>query len=202
MKIRAGVLLPLFVLSMVLAGVAAAQEPKPGDMGMSPEQMQAMMQAMTPGEQHKRMAQMVGDWTFTNKFFLAPGQPPTESTGTMHAEALMGGRYVEHHWKGNMMGMPFEGRGTDAYDNNTKQFVSTWIDNMGTGIMMQTGTCDAAAKTCTYSGESFDPMSGKKVTMRSVITWVDNDTFKNEMYGPDPTGKESKMMEITAKRKK
>lgn len=202
MKIRARVLLPLFVLSMVLAGVAAAQEQKPGDMGMSPEQMQAMMQAMSPGEPHKRMAHMVGDWTFTNKFFMAPGQPPEESSGTMHAEALLGGRYVEHTWKGNMMGMPFEGRGTDAYDNNTKKYVSTWIDNMGTGIMVQTGTCDAAGKTCTYSGESFDPMSGKVITMKSVITWIDNDTFKNEMYGPDPTGKESKMMEITAKRKK
>jgi Protein of unknown function (DUF1579) len=201
MKIRARVLLSLFVVSVVLAGVALAQEPaQPA--GPSQAEMEAMMKAMAPGEQHKHMARMVGDWTFTNKFYMAPGAPPTESSGTMHAEALMGGRYVEHHWKGNMMGMPFEGRGTDAYDNGTKQYVSSWIDNMGTGIMMQTGTCDDAGKTCTYSGETFDAMSGKKITMRSVITWVDNDTFKNEMYGPDPTGKEAKMMEIVAKRKK
>ncbi len=202
MKIRARVLLSLFVVSMVLAGVAVAQEPKPGDMGMTPEQMQAMTQAMSPGEPHKRMARMVGDWDFTNKFSMAPGAPPTESKGTMHAEALMGGRYVEHHWKGDMMGMPFEGRGTEAYDNMTKQYISSWIDNMGTGIMVQTGSCDNTGKTCTLVGDSMDPMSGKKVTMKSVITWIDNDTFTNEMYGPDPSGKETKWMEITAKRKK
>lgn len=213
MKIRARVLLPLFaiamVVSMVLAGVAVAQEPKPGEkpgspaemMGMTPEQMQDMMQAASPGEQHKHLARLVGDWEFTNRFFM-PGQPPVESKGTMHAEPLMGGRYVEHHWKGDMMGMPFEGRGTDAYDNLAKQYLSSWIDNMGTGIMFQTGTCDAAGKSCTYVGDSMDPMSGKKVSIKSVITWVDNDTFRNEMYGPDPTGKEAKMMEITAKRKK
>jgi hypothetical protein len=38
--------------------------------------------------------------------------------------------------------------------------------------------------------------------MRSVITWKDDNTFTNEMYGNDPSGKEVKMMEITATRKK
>ncbi len=33
------------------------------------------------------------------------------------------------------MGMPFEGMGIDGYDNLAKQYVSTWVDNMGTGIM-------------------------------------------------------------------
>jgi len=44
-------------------------------------------------------------------------------------------------------------------------------------------------------------MTGKKATLRSVITWTDANTFKMEMYGPAPDGKEAKMMEIVAKRK-
>lgn len=192
----------LFLLALCTLGVpAAAQEQKPGDMGMTPEQMQAMMQAMSPGEQHKRMAKMAGDWTFTNKFWMAPGAPAAESSGTMHAETLMGGRYVQETWKGDMMGMPFEGRATSAYDNVAKQYISTWIDNMGTGIMVQTGSCDEAAKTCTLAGDTMDPMSGKKMTMKSVITWLDDNSFRHEMYAPDPSGKEMKMMEIVAKRK-
>lgn len=187
----------LSLIALCTLGIPAIAQAQPGE--MTPEQMQAMMTAMSPGEQHKQMAKMVGDWTFTNKFWMAPGAPPTEASGTMHAEALMGGRYVEHHWKGNMMGMPFEGRGTDAYDNLAKQHISTWIDNMGTGIMVQTGTCEG--KTCTLVGDSMDPMTGKKMTMKSVITWLDDNSFRNEMYAPDPSGKEMKMMEITAKRK-
>jgi len=132
---------------------------------------------------------------------MAPGQPPMESNGTMHGEVLLGGRYVEHHWQGNFMGMPFEGRGTDAYDNVGKQYISSWIDNMGTGIWYQTGTCDDAVKVCTYSGDMWDPTTGQKTTMKSVITWMDDNNFKNEMYGKGPDGKEMKMMEITAKRK-
>ena len=59
----------------------------------------------------------------------------------------MGGRYVEHTWKGKMMDMPFEGRGTEAYDNVAKQYVNSWVDNMGTGIIHQTGTCDDAVRS-------------------------------------------------------
>ena len=185
-----------------LAALPALAQDKPKDApGMSNAEMEAMMKAMAPGEQQKKLARLAGDWTFTNKAWMAPGQPPVESNGTMHAELLMGGRYVEHTWKGNMMGMPFEGRGTDGYDNIGKQYVSSWVDNMGTGIMHQTGTCDAAVKVCTYNGDVWDPMSGKKSSMKSVITWTDDNSFKNEMYGQGPDGKEMKMMEIVAKRK-
>ena len=102
------------------------------------------------------------------------------------------------------MNMTFEGRGTEAYDNITKQYTNSWIDNMGTGIMTMTGSCDEGGKKCTYNGMTSDPMAGKSVPMRQVITWLDGDTFTNEMFGNDPTGKEKEMkwMEITAKRAK
>jgi hypothetical protein len=197
MKARLTIALSL----LALAALPVLAQDKPKEPAMSNAEMEAMMKAMTPGEQQKKLARMVGDWTFTNKMWMAPGQPPMESSGTMHADLLMGGRYVEHTWKGNFMGQPFEGRGTDAYDNVGKMYVSSWVDNMGTGIMHTTGNCDAAAKVCKYSGDMFDPMMGKKITTRSVITWLDDNTFKNEMYAPGPDGKEAKMMEIVAKRK-
>jgi hypothetical protein len=201
MKSRWTVALSLLALTAIPA--LAQDKPKPADehaMGGNAE-MEAMMKAATPGEQQKKLARLAGDWTFTNTFWMAPGQPPATSTGTMHGELLMGGRYVEHTWKGNMMGMPFEGRGTDAYDNVGKQYVASWVDNMGTGIMHSTGTCDDAVKVCTYLAEMWDPMSGKKITSKSVITWMDDNDFKNEFYGPGPDGKEMKTMEIVAKRK-
>ena len=187
---------------LALPALPALSQDKPKEApAMSNADMEAMMKAMSPGEHQKKLARMAGDWTFTNRAWMEPGKPPMETTGTMHAELLMGGRYVEHTWKGSFMGMPFEGRGTDAYDNIGKQYVSSWVDNMGTGIMYQTGSCDDAVKVCTYTGEVWDPMSGKKSTTKSVITWIDDNNFKNEMYGPGPDGKEAKMMEIVAKRK-
>ena len=201
--------LAVMSLSFALAGglsggVALAQEGQHdhSSMGMSKEQMDSMMQSMAPGEMHKKLAKMAGDWTFTNKMWMAPGQPPQESTGTMHAETILGGRYVQSVWKGSMMGEPFEGRATEGYDNVSKQLVSSWVDNMGTGIMVSTGSCEDGGKKCTTTGTFSDPMTGGPSTMRSVVTWLDDNSFKNEMYGKDPaSGQEYKMMEIVAKRK-
>src|SRR3954453_21429252 len=100
-----------------------------------------------------------------------------------------------------MFGMPFEGRGTEAYDNVSKQWISTWIDNMGTGLEMTTGSCNDAMTVCNYSGEMVDPMSGTKMKTHNTITWADDNSFKNEMYGTGKDGKDTKMMEVVAKRK-
>jgi hypothetical protein len=162
--------------------------------------MQAMMKAATPGENHQILAKLVGDWKFTNKMWTAPGQPPTESPGTMHAESILGGRYIHSVWKGDMMGMPFEGHGTDGYDNVTKQFVSSWVDNMGTGILYSTGSCDSEKKICTSTGEMMDPVTNQKITIKSVSTWSDDNQFIMEMYSKDASGQETKMMEMTVTR--
>jgi hypothetical protein len=201
MRTTVAVLFLLALCSTVVSAFAQDKAKPAAAPAMGNAEMEAMMKAASPGEPQKKLARLAGDWTFTNTMWMAPGQPPVTSTGTMHGVLLMGGRYVEHTWKGDMMGMPFEGRGTDGYDNVGKQYVASWLDNMGTGIVHSSGTCDEGVKVCTYNAEMWDPMSGKKTTSRSVITWLDDNNFKNEMYGPGPDGKEAKMMEIAAKRK-
>ena len=204
MQLRTKLAVLSLSIALVSGGVLFAQDkPQEGNpMGMTQEQMEAMQKAMTPGEMHKLITKLAGDWTFTNTMWMAPGQPPVESTGTMHAETILGGRYVQSVWKGSMMGEAFEGRATEGYDNVSKQLVSTWVDNMGTGIMLSTGTCENGGKKCTTTGTFSDPMTGGPSTMKSVVIWVDDNNFKNEMYGKDPaSGQEYKMMEIVAKRK-
>ena len=203
MKARRIAMLCLFALSGVVAPVLAQNQKVDGAPPSEAEMMAAMMKAGQPGENHKHLARMAGDWEYTSKMWMAPGQPPEESKGTMHGETVMGGRYVQHHWKGSFSGMQFEGLGTEGYDNMSKKFVSSWIDNMGTAILISTGTCDAAGKVCTLTGDMPDPMSGQTVSVKSVITWADNDHFKNEMFMKDPaSGGEMKTMEINAARKK
>ena len=207
MKLRCTVLSAAALCLLVLAVPALAQHEHQHDTkpaapagGPGDADMAAMMKAASPGPEHERLAKMAGDWTFTNTMWMAPGQPPMQSTGTMHAETQMDGRYVVADWHGDFMGQPFHGRGTSAYNNVAKRYEDTWVDNMGTGIMYSTGTCDAKG-VCTTSGDTWDPMSGQKMTMRSVMSWSGDNSFKTEMYAPGPDGKEMKMMEIVATRK-
>jgi hypothetical protein len=198
MKIR------LTAAALCLFALPALAQDKPkehtghemGDPGM-----EAMAKAAAPGEQHKRLARMAGEWTFTNKMWMAPNQPPAESGGAMYAQMIMGGRYIQTNWSGHMMGMLFEGRGIEGYDNLAKQYVSSWVDNMGTGIIYSTGSCDEKGTKCSMKGDMLDPMTGQKSYMRQEVTWIDDNTFKNEMYGPGMDGKEFKWMEMTVTRK-
>ncbi|HZF09682.1 MAG TPA: DUF1579 domain-containing protein [Thermoanaerobaculia bacterium] len=205
MKTRTAVVLSLLALSLSVApGIALAQGDKPAaPPGMDHAAMEAAVKAATPGEHHKHLQHMVGDWTYSSKMWTAPGQPAMDSKGTIHSDSILGGRYVLSVYKGDMMGQPFEGHSTDGYDNNTGKFVSSWVDNMGTGIMNSTGSCDAPCKVVTMTSEPmFDPMSGKKMASKEVTTWVDDNNFKFEMFAVDPAGgPEMKVMEVMAKRK-
>ncbi len=53
---------------------------------------------------------------------------------------------------GKMKDMTFKGMGIEDYDNVKKKFVGTWVDNMGTGIMMSEGRYDVATKTSRVAG--------------------------------------------------
>jgi hypothetical protein len=170
----------------------------------SATQMKAMIEYGTPGKMHEMLASWNGTWNGETTIWPAAGAPPMKSTGTAVNSMALGGRYQMSKHSGNMMGMPFEGIAITAYDNAQKKFVSSWIDNMSTGIMNMTGTWDETTKSMNMSGTMPDICRpGKECTFREVFTIVDENTQNMEMYGPDPaTGKEYKMMEIKMTRKK
>lgn len=187
---------------------AAAQAGKPDQAvpaaANAQQAMEAYAKLAAPGPQHQRLAGLVGTWKVTGKGWMAAGQPPMEMTGTNTATAIMGGRYVQSVHVGSFMGMKFEGRETDGYDNVTHEYWSTWVDSMGTGVTVSRGTCDDPCKTLTETGDEVDPMTGKSQKNKYVTTFVDADTYTIQMYlvGGAPGGGDFKMMELTAKRQK
>lgn len=158
---------------------------------------------MTPGEMHKMIASWNGTWNAETTMWMEPGAPPMKSMGKTINKTVLNGLYQESVNTGNMMGMPFEGHGTMGYDNAKKLFVSSWIDNMGSGIIKLEGPWDAATKSVNFKGMCVDPSSGKDCAMREVFKVIDDNTQLMEMYGPNPKdGKEMKMMEIKFTRAK
>lgn len=177
-----------------------AEAAKPMD---SAAMMKAWEAYATPGEAHKMLAADNGNWEAESTMYMSANDPkPMKTKMTASTKMVMGGRYQESRYSGNMMGQPFEGVSTVAYDNASKKYISTWIDNMGTGVMYMTGDYDATTKTMNMSGECTDPMSGQKKKMRETFAIVDDNTRKMEMFDTDPSGKEYKSMEIVMTRKK
>jgi len=173
----------------------------PGSKAQTDAEMKAWQDYMQPGEVHKMIAQSDGEWNEEITMWMDSAQPPMKTTAVAKNEMIMGGRYQISKTTGSMMGMPFEGMSLMGYDNAKKIFTSTWVDNFGTGTITSEGTWDEQAKTINLKGKAMEPMSGKEITMRQVIKFIDNDTQQIEMFD-DRTGKETKSMEIKLTRKK
>lgn len=157
---------------------------------------------MTPGPMHTWMAKSNGTWEAEVSQWMDPSAPPNKAKATNVQSSMLNGLYVTGKFTSTMMGMPFQGQSTMGYDNAKKDFVSTWVDNMGSGIVVMRGTYDEANKTLNLKGKQTDALTGKDCDLREEMKFIDDDTYTMTMYGPDWEGKEMKFMEGTFKRKK
>jgi len=186
----------------VSAPATTAASPNPAEM------MKQMMEMAKLNENHKLLADLAGSWTYTVKM-MEPGEPQSTSNGTLTRKPVMNGRFFLGEYSGSMK-MPgadgkmkdfmFKGMSVEGYDNVKQKFVSSWVDNMGTGILNSEGTYDPATKTFTYNGE-VEPVPGMKIPVREVIKVTDKNHHVFEWY-ENRGGQDTKTMEIDYTRKK
>ncbi|EJG00923.1 DUF1579 domain-containing protein [Flavobacterium sp. F52] len=166
----------------------------------SAAQMKAWQEYATPGDPHKMLADEVGTWNCDMTFWSDANAKPEKETSVAEIKMVLGGRFQEATYKGTMMGQPFEGKGTVGYNNASKEYISTFIDNMGTGMMTSRGKYNESTKSIEYFGEMADPVTAKNIKYREVYTIVDAKTRKMEMYDTK-NGTEYKSMEIVMTKK-
>ena len=190
------------------AATAPTGQPSAADMQ---KMMQQMMEMSKLNENHKLLTSLDGTWDYTVKMWMdgSTSGKPQESKGTATRKSIMGGRYVMMDVGGKMQ-MPdetgkmkdvmFKGMAMEGYDNVKKKFVSSWVDNMGTGIEFSEGTYDPATKSFTYTSE-IEPMPGMKTQIREVVKVPDSKHMMLEWY-ENQAGQEKKTMEISYTKKK
>jgi len=166
----------------------------------SQEDMQKWTAYMTPGDMHQMLAKTDGTWNEDMTMWQDPKAPPQKMTATCENKMVMGGRYQESRHSGSFNNMPFEGYNLVGYDNIKKVFESTWVDNMGTGIIHMEGPYDQSTKTVTLTGKEMDPMSGKEIDIKQTVQFIDDNNELVQMFS-NRNGQEFKVMEIKLTRK-
>ena len=215
--LKTGLLGAALAAALIVAPTFAAEESpaetkstgKSADPMNDPAMMAQMMELAKTNENHKLLGEMAGTWNYQVKMWMAPDAPPMTSKGTAVRKPLMDGRYYVMNVKGTMQ-MPgpdgkmkdfqFLGMSLEGYDNVQKKFVNTWIDNMGTGIMMSEGTYEPSTSTFTYTGKT-EMMPGMTTEVKETIKVADKDHHVLEWYEMRD-GKEVKTMEIDYTRQK
>ena len=126
-----------------------------------------------------------------------------EMAGEVKCKWILDGRFLHEDVTGPAQpGMPpFHGLSVMGYDNATKKYQASWIDNMTTAILQMTGEMDAAGKALTLHFEELDPMTGKMAKAREVIHVSGRTIRKWSFIGPWPTARKWKIGEIICTRK-
>ncbi len=171
--------------------------------GWTMEDMQKFMVAATPGKMQERLAKDAGVWVCRNTTWMAPDTEPIMSEGKSTVTPMMDGRYTKCEMEGEMPGMgPYHGFAIYGYDNISKQFVCTWLDNYSTGFANGVGKLSDDGKTLTWEFTASCPILEKPVVMREIETVTGPNTKTMEMFGTDPkSGKEFQMMRLEMTRK-
>jgi hypothetical protein len=170
-----------------------------GDYGADPMQnpqyMADMTAAGTPGPQHKMLAGRAGSWKVAGKMWMEPGTEAMPMNATAKTQVLLGDRYIVEEFKSDFMGMPFEGRLFQGYDNLTQQYWSVWTDNMSTGYMISHGTETSPGKI-EFEGTASDILTPNGRSMRMTTTTHSDGSYTMKMFDTRKDSGEFQSMEL------
>ena len=162
--------------------------------------MQAYIEAGTPGEFHKKLDVLVGDWEGEFTIWMDPSDPPMLSKGTVKREWVFGGRYLKETIEATSAMGTFTGMGFFGYNNVDGQYEMVWMDSMSTGIYFETGIYDPDKKVLVTRGSHRDPGSGKLILTKGTLdlSRSDEHVYAGYLIGSD--GREFKHFAGVTKR--
>jgi hypothetical protein len=190
----------------------AAPVPAPQEMPDMAAAMKAWKDAMSPGPEHRKLAQFIGKWdTKTRVWWGGPGTPPMETPGTSDVQWALENRFLIERTEytfmipdetGAMNPVPTRGIGLTGYDNYRKMYVACWADSMGTQLLTMRGGSDPSGHVFTAYGEMDEPMLGViGRTVKYVSRIVDQDRRFFEIYDLH-AGEDYKVVEIEYTRRR
>jgi len=189
------------VTQQVVSQDKGGEKPKMPDTGSEMDQMMKVYEkAAEPGPNHKRLAVLAGNWNCVVRPAAGGGETPAETKGTIQRKWILGGRYLQENYDGQLMNKPFSGMGIFGYDNINQRYECLWIDTMMTGFLTLTGDWDTTGKALTFTGTYDDPVTKAPRKMKMVFRIESESKNTFEMYDFLPDGKEMKTMEIVATR--
>ena len=187
-------------IAFVPLTLASASSTGPGNLSSTEIKDSTIAYAAT-GKEHKMLSAWSGKWVGEISFHPTIDQPVQKGNSNIINKMVMGGRYQLSTEKGFIGSKPFEGINTLGFDNMKKQFISSWIDNQGTGIMILQGPWNETTKTINLTGVQTDPITGKEKNIHETLRIIDNDRQVLELFEPDADGKDFKTLEILYTRK-
>lgn len=157
---------------------------------------------MTPSDVHTLLSHYTGNFKMEITMWMGEGTKPSVIVVNSAHMMLLGGRFLEMKQHGNMMGMDYQSVMTLGYNNADKKMALTTITNMGTGTLSLFGEWNKITKSATLFGQLTNPVTKNLISVKQVITFIDNDTILIESYDKEGDNREKKTVQYKLIRNK
>lgn len=183
--------------------VRATAAPQPGEgapaVAAQSQQPPAMVRNGLPGEMHKRLDALVGEWDVTMSFYIAGGtadKPLVASGLTCRREwiAETGNRHLRDVTQGKVAGNPYYRLGILSYSTMDRRYEWNTVDALNANMMTYKGAKGGASLTgdivmtgeFTNQGVLGEAYAGKTVGQRTVIKIESRDRHVFDLYLTPP----------------
>ncbi len=189
---------------LALATSVSAQDSPPAAPASDRDQaLAAWDRSAEPGPWHDFLAGRAGKWDVAGRIWNDPQGEPSLSTGESRLEMVLGGRYLQERHKGDLDAREYEGLGLLGFDNADSTVTAVWLDNLGTRTAVLSGRAPTVpGDPVELHGAMTDPASGRRLTLRVVLTWVSAHEQRWDYYGAPEGFDEARMMELTYTRRR
>ncbi|WP_243042435.1 DUF1579 family protein [Dyella sedimenti] len=148
-----------------------------------------------PGEQHRQLARLAGEWKVEQSLWLKPTEPPQVDAGTATFTMVLDGRHLQQDLHVHSK-TPFHGIGYTGFDNVTGQYYTSWMDINFTGLLVLHGTYDPGSATYTFNGTMMESgATGAGTPVRQVMRVLGADHFVVD-YFETRHGKEAQVIRL------
>lgn len=170
----------------------------------SPEERAANAAAMDNrqvGPMHHLMIQFAGHWRQEMKVWNGNDKKePIVSMLEYEGQVFAEGKFINAIIRGQFGNVPYEAHSTLGFDNAKRMYTKTWIDNLGTSILVLDGTYNEKDNTIDFVGFATDPITRKPIRVHQILKMIDQSNHLLEVYVEMKEGKEVKIMEIKSTR--
>jgi len=185
------------------AGTPASDPPAPPANTLKPK-MEVGANPWIPTDlrpEHALLAGLAGKFTTKVHVYSGPYARMFDTEGTAEGKPIMGGAFVQLAHAEKRMKQPFEAMAIYGFDQATRKYTASSVDNTSTAIVNSVGTYDAEKKQLVMTSHFSDQKSRILTIVRTVTTFVDANTWTYDEFVSHKVGEaETQVVSITFKR--
>ena len=152
----------------------------------SQDEMTAMaMELARPGEEHKLLEKLAGEWDAETKMWMTPGADAMILPGRFSAKMVLGGRFLHGEYSIDTGQLTGEGLFVMGFDRRSEKFTYIHFDTWGTYWISATGTYDEDTRSITMYGEDLDPVTGNTQKYNFAFHFNADDQWQFELFSLD-----------------